>query len=224
MHYLVAMKGRNWAKVVVVGVVYSVMSVVGVLWVIARDGREAFWQIVANDRWSSIGLGVGLATAVLWLSGWAAAKTNWGRTLDAFFAQVFGGFSVFQCIATALASGIGEEMLFRAALQPTAIALAAKWTGAGFAAGSLGILLTSLAFGAVHLPFKRELAPWTLFAIGTSIAFGAIYAWTDNIVGPMLAHAMINGVNLARIARKGAPSGPTLTIHEKGGMLEFERR
>lgn len=218
------MRGRNWAKVIVVGVVYSVMTTVGVLWVIARDGRASFWHIAANDIWSSLGLGVGLATAVLWLSGWAASHTNWGRTLDAFFAQVFGGFTILHCIATALASGVGEEMLFRAALQPSAIALAARGVGGGFFAGLLGILLTSLAFAAVHMPFRRELAPWTVFAFGTSVAFGAIYAWTDNIVGPMLAHALINGVNLARIARKGAPAGPKLTIHEKGGMLEFERR
>lgn len=210
------MRGRNWAKVIAVGVVYSVMTAAGVLWVIARDGREAFWQIAANDLWSSLGLGVGLATAVLWYSGWSAAHTNWGRTLDAFFAQVFGGFSILHCAATALASGIGEEMLFRAALQPTAIALTHS--------NVLGIALTSLAFGAVHLPFRRELFPWTIFAVGTSVAFGAIYAWTGNIAGPMLAHALINGVNLARISRKGAPAGPKLTIHEKGGMLEFERR
>src|SRR5436190_6470137 len=132
------MRGRNWAKVIAVGVVYSVMTTIGVIWVIARDGREAFWHIAAHDMWWSLGLGVGFATAVLWLSGWAASHTNWGRTLDAFFAQVFGGFRLPHCVATAVASGIGEEMLFRAALQPTATALCHSHL--------LGILVTSAAF------------------------------------------------------------------------------
>lgn len=218
------MRGRHWGMVALAGVVYSAMTAGGVVWVVLRDGREALWPVFADDLLSSCGLGIGFATAVLWFSAHASARYAWARTLEEEFGVALGGLSIAQCVALALASGIGEEMLFRAALQPSLTRLAAK----AFAAPALqhlaGITLTSLAFGACHFPFRRNLLPWTLFTIVTAFGFGAIFLWTGNVTGPILAHAMINGVNLSRIAKKGAPPrGPEIVMTRKGGVLEFGR-
>jgi len=206
------------------GVVYSVMTAGGVLWVLARGGRGAFWLIIADDLLSSLGLGIGMATAILWFSAYAARRHEWAKTLESEFGVALGGLSVLQCVTLAVASGIGEEMFFRAALQPTAISLCTHLTASPFLSSALGVGATSLVFGACHFPFRRNLLPWTLFTIVTALGFGGIFLWTGNVAGPILAHAMINGVNLTRIAKKGAPTGPVITMQERDGMLEFEKR
>jgi membrane protease YdiL (CAAX protease family) len=210
--------------VALAGVVYSLMSVSGILWLTAREGRPALWQIFADDLWSSVGLGIGFATAVLWFSAHAAEHHAWARTLEEEFGVALGGLSVFQCAALAVASGLGEEVLFRAALQPTLVRLSSPLAAAPALQALLGLAATSLAFGACHFPFRRNLIPWTVFTIVTALGFGSIYLWTGNLVGPIVAHALINGVNLTRIAKRGAPSGPVLAIRTRGGMLEFEQR
>jgi len=210
--------------VALAGVVYSSMSVSGVLWVLAQEGRPMLWRILADDMWSSLGLGIGFATAILWFSAYASERHAWARTLEEEFGIALGGLSIPQCVAMAVASGIGEEILFRAALQPTAIRLAAGITPSHALQGLLGLVATSLVFGACHFPFRRNLIPWTLFTIATALGFGGIYLWTGNLVGPVAAHALINGVNLSRIARKGTPAGPVLAIRTRGRMLEFEQR
>ncbi|MBI2923294.1 MAG: CPBP family intramembrane metalloprotease [Planctomycetes bacterium] len=218
------MRGRHWGMVALAGVVYSAMTAGGVVWIILRDGREAFWLILAEDLLSSAGLGVGLATAILWFSAYASEHHEWAKTLEIEFGVALGGLSSLQCVALAVASGIGEEMLFRAALQPTATTLAAKIVASRALQHFAGITITSLAFGACHFPFRKNLLPWTAFTIVTAYGFGAIFLWTGNVMGPILAHALINGVNLSRIARKGSPSGPVIAISERGGSLEFDRK
>jgi membrane protease YdiL (CAAX protease family) len=210
--------------VALAGIVYSAMTAGGVVWVLARDGRGAFWTIVAEDLWSSLGLGVGLATGILWFSAHAAARHQWARTLESEFAVALGGLSAVQCVALAIASGVGEEMLFRAALQPTAVLLCTHVSPTPWIQSALGLLATSIAFGLCHFPFRKNLLPWTVFTVATALGFGAIYLWTGNIAGPIVSHALINGVNLTRIARRGTPTGPVLAMSERGGVLEFERK
>jgi hypothetical protein len=218
------MRGRHWGMVALAGVVYSVMSAAGVLWVLARDGRAALWPLLAEDLLSSAGLGIGFATAILWFSAYASARHQWARTLEQEFGVALGGLSPLQCVVLAIASGIGEEFLFRAGIQPTAVRLAARVADGPFLQNLLGVTLTSLAFGACHFPFRRNLLPWTAFTVVTAYGFGGILLWTGNLTGPILAHAMINGVNLTRIARKGAPAaGPVLSMSADRGALDFER-
>jgi membrane protease YdiL (CAAX protease family) len=76
-------------------------------------------------------------------------------------------------------------MLFRGALQP-----------------AVGLVWASLIFGACHFLPRRELVAWSLFAALMGFAFGALYEWTGQLAAPIAAHALINGVNLPRLARR----------------------
>jgi membrane protease YdiL (CAAX protease family) len=77
---------------------------------------------------------------------------------------------------------VAEETFFRGALQPT-----------------LGWLPASLIFGLVHFAPRRELLPWTGFALCVGMVLGALFESTGNLVAPIVAHVGINAVNLRRL-------------------------
>ena len=104
-----------------------------------------------------------------------------GRAL----AEAVGPVSVPNLVLLALASGLAEEMLFRGALQPR-----------------VGLVLASLLFGCVHFVPRREFLPWTVFAILAGLLFGAIFEWTGNLIAPVVAHILVNGVNLPLLMRR----------------------
>lgn len=82
-------------------------------------------------------------------------------------------------ILVSVFSGVGEEALFRGALQP-----------------SLGIVLASLLFGAIHVGPDRRFLIWTLWAVGAGFLFGFLYEWTGGILAPMTAHVLHNAATL----------------------------
>ncbi len=84
----------------------------------------------------------------------------------------------------ALASGIGEEALFRGALQPV-----------------VGLWWTSLLFAAAHFVPRRELLLWSVFSLLAGLLLGGLYEATGNLLAPTIAHVVINGVNLNRLVR-----------------------
>jgi membrane protease YdiL (CAAX protease family) len=79
----------------------------------------------------------------------------------------------------AVLSGVGEEVFFRGALQP-----------------ELGLVATSLLFGALHVGPDRRYLVWTLWALGAGFLFGFLYVWTDGILAPVTAHVMHNTATL----------------------------
>ena len=54
-----------------------------------------------------------------------------------------------------------------------------------------------------------EFLPWTGFAIGAGFLFGALFVWTGNLLAPVTAHVVVNGVNLPRLVRRYGPAEPT---------------
>ena len=103
-------------------------------------------------------------------------------------------------ILVAVISGVGEEALFRGALQPI-----------------LGILVTSLLFGALHVGPDRRYLIWTVWAVGAGFLFGALYEWTGGLLAPATAHVLHNAATLllwkrSRRKRSGA--------HEDEGSRE----
>jgi membrane protease YdiL (CAAX protease family) len=100
--------------------------------------------------------------------------------------------SLVDLMLISLSAGLGEELLFRGVLQ-TAVA---RWTGSVAA----GIGLASLAFGAVHA------VSTTYFVLAGLIGayLGCLFVATDNLVPPILTHAIYDFVALVYLLR-GAP-------------------
>ena len=139
-----------------------------------------------------LGLGVVLASRVV------VERYEWARELLTWFAQSLGPLSLRDAFLLAAFSSVGEELFFRGAMQPV-----------------LGIHITSIIFGLVHLPMKRSLWPWTAFAVGIGYAFGLMVQITGNLAGPLVAHFLINALNLAHIGRYATnfSSEPTSNGH-----------
>jgi membrane protease YdiL (CAAX protease family) len=69
--------------------------------------------------------------------------------------------------------------VFRALLQP--------W---------LGLVPQAVIFGLVHQVPGKSRWVWVAWATVMGLALGAIFAGTGSLVGPLIAHAVINGFNL----------------------------
>ncbi|HKK51424.1 MAG TPA: CPBP family intramembrane glutamic endopeptidase, partial [Myxococcota bacterium] len=62
-------------------------------------------------------------------------------------------------------------------------------------------------FGACHFLPRRELFVWSLFAAAMGFLLGWLFEWTGQLAAPIAAHAVVNGINLPRLARRFESSG-----------------
>lgn len=124
----------------------------------------------------------GAAVTVI-LSRWLARHTGWGRALREEFRRALGALDSRQILTVSLLSGLGEELLFRGALQ-----------------GWLGLWWTSGLFTLFHFPIRRRLIPWTLFAGVLGVALGALTLWAQTIWPAILLHFAVNYFNLHDLA------------------------
>lgn len=136
-------------------------------------------------------LGSGLAAALVLVavSRGLTLRTRAGEALARRLAELLGPLSTSEVAILALASGIGEELFFRGALQPR-----------------LGLVATSLLFGVAHLVPARPLVLWSFFACGAGLLLGALFELTGNLVAPVVAHVAVNALNLRWLVRLHTPA------------------
>ncbi len=134
------------------------------------------------------GLALGLATILA--TRVAIARFAWGAALQRDFHAMLGDLSNREIWILAVASAIGEELLFRGALLP--------W---------LGLWPQAILFGALHIGPRRRHLVWTAWAVGMGLGFGVLTQATGDLGGAIVAHFTINFVNLRVIVRSevGAP-------------------
>lgn len=166
--------------------VYAGLTVVGLGMVGVRGGWPAILQLGPGHA-AGESLAWGLSIATLTLSGTALTlgRAQWMRRLGRLVRRVFAPITPGRAVVLGIASAVGEEVLFRGGLQP--------W---------LGLPATSVIFGALHLlPPLRRNWPWSVFATVLGFALGWAYQRTGSLLGPIVAHALINAVNLHRCGR-----------------------
>src|SRR5438105_669111 len=76
-------------------------------------GSPAVWQLLVGP-----GLGVALGLGVVALTRVATRHFQWARDLHASFRDLLGPLTIREIVILALASSVGEELLFRGALLP----------------------------------------------------------------------------------------------------------
>jgi len=123
------------------------------------------------------------AGVVILASGEFTRRTRMGDALARALASVLGPLRHSECWLLAVVSGIAEESLFRGALQPR-----------------VGLVLASLLFGLAHFAPRRDLLPWTVFSVAAGFLLGALFERTGNLIAPVVAHTLINGINLRLLA------------------------
>jgi membrane protease YdiL (CAAX protease family) len=139
---------------------------------------------------SDLFVGIMAGAAVVAISHVLTNLTKWGDDLARGLAETIGPVALPNLLLLALASGMGEEALFRGALQPR-----------------VGLLWASLLFGCVHFVPRPEFVPWTIFALLAGLLFGGLFIWTGNLIAPVVAHVVVNGVNLPLLVRRYGVTG-----------------
>ncbi|MDP8951282.1 MAG: CPBP family intramembrane metalloprotease [Actinomycetota bacterium] len=101
------------------------------------------------------------------------------KVSDELAPRLVDGARRWDLVLVSVFSGVGEEAFFRGALQPL-----------------LGLVVTSILFGALHVGPDRRYLAWTLWAVGAGFLFGSLYEWTGGLLAPMTAHVLHNAATL----------------------------
>jgi membrane protease YdiL (CAAX protease family) len=128
---------------------------------------------------------------------WIAMHTHWRpiatlrRQVQRMVREMFAGVGWAGLAMVSLAAGVGEELLFRGALQP----LAERWLGPLNA-----LIIVSVVFGALHA------ASWLYFLLAAAV--GVYFGWLaqsfDDLTAPILVHSLYDFAALMAL-QKHAP-------------------
>lgn len=175
-------------------VIYLIMAVAGVLWIgIRAHGPIPLSLFVDRREWwldSLLGLGAGLLLLGLW---WGTEGVSpMARKLQEQLSAILGSLTGSEAFALALLSGFAEELFFRGAVQ-----------------GQWGWLPATVLFSMLHTGPGKHFRLWTVFAALAGALFGGLMLWRGNLLAPVLAHVLVNGVNLRRLARDSGRLPPS---------------
>lgn len=164
---------------------YAFPAAIAWIWLeAAKPGRSlALWRTA--DWPMDLAWGAAFGAVVVVLTWLCTRVFSWARALESEFGWILGAQKPWEIAFIALLSGIGEEYLFRGALQER-----------------FGIWIATLVFAAIHWPVNRNFLPWPVLAGIVGLGLGFLKEWTDSLVAPAAAHALINYVNLRRIVSK----------------------
>jgi len=172
-------------------IVYVPLALVALLWAWLSGGRFA-WSL--DSSWLSapyparlalsLLLGAAVAFVVVATTPRLLERAAWARALHDELKEVVAPLSSAEITLLAVASGLAEELFFRGALQPV-----------------IGLGLSSLIFGALHVGPRRTFVAWPFWAFLMGLVFGSIFELTGVLWGPILAHVWINQRNMSFIQR-----------------------
>lgn len=135
-----------------------------------------------------------IASAPMFLLLAYVTRSRWKPLVDLrnqveqLVGELFSGVSWLGLAAVAIAAGVGEELLFRGALQP----LAERWWGL-----VAGLVTVSLLFGVVH----AVSATYFVFAAIVALYLGWLAAWFDDLVAPIVVHSLYDFAALLALIR-----------------------
>jgi membrane protease YdiL (CAAX protease family) len=171
---------------------YGVMLAAALAWG-AIAGRPLFY---ANAEAAAQGsdpardalVGALAGGIVILLSHELTRRTRFGEALARTLASVLGPLGWGPCVLLALVSGVAEEAFFRGAIQP-----------------HVGLVGASVIFGLAHFAPQRELWPWTGFSLLAGLLLGVLFEATGNLTAPIVAHFLINAINLRFLSIRYPP-------------------
>jgi len=162
---------------------YLLLAVGGVVWIGIREETIPLTLFLDPSGWwidLAAGIAAGLGLVALWRFGMRRLAV--GRRLESRLGSVLGPLTGEQAVTLAVFSGIAEELFFRGAVQ-----------------GSWGWLWATLLFALLHSGRGPSLYLWTAFAAVAGGLLGGLVLWRGNLLAPMVAHFLVNAVNLQRL-------------------------
>ncbi len=177
---------RAWQFVRFATVVYAVMALIGLAVVHFAGGGGGVGGLGRAAHgiapWKAYAGGLLVAGIMLVSSGLFSEWYDSFRDMRRLMKALMGNLPPAAIVWIAVCSAVGEEMLFRAAIQPHA-----------------GIVATSVIFGLMHIGPDRRVGAWTLWATGAGMLLGWVYQQSGLIAPVMLAHCLVNAWSLLRI-------------------------
>ena len=164
--------------------VYGALSTVAVCAALARGqspiGTEA-WLPVGGvlGHVVSIASGLALAFATIKATRHFVRRWGWARALHVDLRPAIRHAGEGTILVLGIASAASEELFFR-----------------GLLATAIGLIASSLAFGLLHQMRGSVRWVWAAWATVMGLLFGALFLATGSLLGPLLAHAIINVANL----------------------------
>ncbi len=168
-------------------ILFAVWAMVGIGWLTRRKWGQALERlglVVPSPAAIAVGIGTGLlSVGVIIVLEIVAQAVGWGlnedveRLSESLIGPLLG--SIPGILTLGLAAGIGEETLFRGALQPR-----------------FGLLFTSLLFAVVHSQYGITLSTLAVFIVGLILGLLRMRFNTSTCV---IAHASYN-ITLGMIA------------------------
>lgn len=177
---------QSAAALRVAGIYAALATMSTALALVLRDGLPWNyphpWVALPGSSGIFVSATLGLATAsgVVFATRVLVSHYTWARRLHAELRPVALGVPTAHILLLAGLSSLGEELLFRGLLVP--------W---------IGVAASAVLFGVAHQIKGSSRWVWIGWATFVGLLFGSIFALTGSLVGPLLAHALINGVNLA---------------------------
>ena len=168
---------------------YTATVAIAVVWSALTDaGAARLWRppaaIDAPPWWAA---GIAAGVTLLGLSWLAEAVWPAMRTLTEELAAALGPIGTGRALGWALASGFAEEALFRGPVQDL-----------------VGWPVAAVLFAAMHGGTSRRLIAWSTFALGAGALFGLLAHHYDSLWPAIVAHVLVNGVNLRRLGARAA--------------------
>ncbi len=128
---------------------------------------------------ASAASGMVFAILVILFTRVAVRRTTWARRLHQDLRPVAQQLSPSLIVVLAILSSTGEELLFRSLLIP--------W---------IGVVPQAIVFGLLHQIPGPSRWVWVIWATVAGFVFGAMYQSLGTLTGPVVAHGLINAVNL----------------------------
>ncbi len=167
---------------------YLLLGLAGVVWVGLREEVIPLALFVDPAAWwLDLGLGVAAGGALLAVWHLAVRGLAAARELEQRLGGVLGALGGDDAVVLAVLSGIAEELFFRGGVQ-----------------GSWGFVAATLLFALLHSGPGRMFGLWTAFALVAGALFGGLMLWRGNLLAPVVAHVLVNAVNLRRLGAEAA--------------------
>ncbi len=136
-------------------------------------------------------LGLTLAALVIGATRVVVVRFEWGQRLHRDLRPMARELSIQHILLLAGLSSLGEELLFRGLLTP-----------------AIGVVMSAALFGLAHQIAGPSRWVWVGWAAVIGVGLGAVFVATGSLIGPLLAHAVVNAANLTFL-RDHEPRGGT---------------
>lgn len=168
-------------------IVYGIMMLLG--YAVVRFGHKNLAKAFAipAEPWEAarlVAIGALGAALMLVLSYFFEDWFPSFRQLKSVIMRFLGPVTIPGALYLAAITAVGEELLFRGAVQPFA-----------------GLVLTSVLFGLLHMGQDGLVSAWSVWALVAGLLLGWMYEETGSLWPPIVSHFGVNAVSILNLRR-----------------------